>query len=108
MTCQTCEQAPCTCPPPASPTPVWPRSTYHALPLGITKEEFGVDLFEAIRLQASIRQAERTAAVFRKKGLAARVQETMDMLGHLQDQLQAVLQQQTIAPADLRRLLAIQ
>jgi hypothetical protein len=48
--CVKCEQDPCSCLP--SPTvqgnPLL-RSTFTPLPTGITKEEFGLDLYEAIK-----------------------------------------------------------
>lgn len=73
----------------------------------IDKEEFGVDLFEAIRLQSAMRQAERTADLFKRKGLKQRERESLDNAKALSQQLQLILKRDTIAPADLKRLLAI-
>ncbi len=59
----------------------------------LSKEELGLDLYEAIRLNAARLQAERRGKVEQAKHWAA--------------QLQHVLGRQTLEPADLRRLLAM-
>ncbi len=77
-------------------------------PAYMTKEEFGVDLFEAIRLQAGQMQARTTATVYRGKGLDKEADRAIRIAEDLQRQLQAIFQKNTIAPADLRRLQKIQ
>lgn len=79
---------------------------YTNFPL-ISKDEFGPDLFEAITLQAGLRQAERTAEVMKKKGLKKAEGEALERATHLSGQLVAVLKQSTIAPNDVKRILEI-
>jgi hypothetical protein len=64
--CPMCANDPCTCHVPST-TPI--RSTYRELPRGISIEEFGVDLFEAIKTQAGRLQALRTAVALRKSAI---------------------------------------
>jgi hypothetical protein len=73
------------------------------------KEDFGIgtDLFNAIKCQAGMRQAERTAAIFKQKGLPQREKEYLERAKNLQQQLSETLKKNTIAPVDLQRLLAI-
>lgn len=51
--CQSCGQSPCVCL--KSTTPVF-RSTYQHLPFGITRDQFGMSLYEAIKRVGAIRQ----------------------------------------------------
>lgn len=73
----------------------------------VSKEEFGLDLYEAIRLQSAMRQADKTADFYRCHGLAKDAQEFQDRATALQRQLKTILDKNTIEPADLQRLLAI-
>lgn len=73
----------------------------------ISLEEFGPDLFEAIRTQSALRQAERTAALYEAKGKMKSAREYQAHADALQKQLKTILDKNTIAPADLQRLLAI-
>lgn len=79
---------------------------YTNFPL-ISKDEFGVDLFDAIMLQASLRQAERTAEVMKKKSLKKAEHEALEQATHLSGQLVTVLKKNTIAPQDVKRILEI-
>lgn len=73
----------------------------------LSKDEFGQDLFEAIRLQAAIRQAEKTAEIYRKKGITRREREALDQVKSLNHELQGILKNDTIETTDLQRVLAI-
>ena len=76
-------------------------------PAYLTKEEFGVDLFEAIRLQSGIRQLERKARVWTAKGLTPIKADEM-RLRTLHTHLKTILEKNTIATPDLKRLMAMQ
>ena len=73
----------------------------------IDKDEFGVDLFEAIKCQAGMRQAEKTAEIYRKKGLPRQEQEYRERAQALAAQLKEIFAKGTIDGPDLKRLLAI-
>lgn len=73
----------------------------------LSKEEFGVDIFEAIRLQAGYRQAEKTAEIYGKKGLKKLEREYRDAAKALNLQLQEILKKNTIGTTDLKRIWAI-
>ena len=79
---------------------------YTNFPL-ISKDEFGQDLFEAITLQAGLRQAERTAEVMKKKGLKKAEGEALERATHMSGQLVGLLKKNTIAPNDVKRILEI-
>lgn len=70
MYCNNCEQNPCTCL--KSTTPVF-RSTYQHLPFGITREQFGAHLYEAIKRVGAIKQLQRYMSLLIEdpKGLTA-------------------------------------
>ena len=73
----------------------------------LSKEEFGVDLFEAITVQAGLRQAEHTAELFRRKELDKRVIEMNAQIKAMNQQLTAILNKGTINDSDLQRLLGL-
>ena len=88
MNCETCAQAPCVCAAIASTTPVF-RSTYQEIPFGITKEEFGLALFEAVKTASALGWCRRHAT---------------NRVAQLTATLTGLLPQIT-DPADLRRIL---
>ena len=56
MDCPACANDPCTCQTERLPNPSTViRSTYQPVPLGITKEEFGLNLYEAIKLISALK-----------------------------------------------------
>ena len=61
MTCETCGQSPCACTEKPIVSPPVFRSTYQPLPFGITKEEFGLALFEAVKTASAIGWCRRHA-----------------------------------------------
>ncbi len=73
----------------------------------LSKDEFGLDLFEAIRVQSAMRQAERTAEVYATKGLKHRADECQLKIKSLQRELDTILSRNTIEAHDLKRFLAI-
>jgi hypothetical protein len=81
--------------------------TRHASGPAMSKEEFGIDLFDAIQAQAGLRQAERTADVYTFKGLTRQANEAQDQVKKLQHALSTILDRNTIAPEDLKRILEI-
>jgi hypothetical protein len=74
----------------------------------LTKEEFGLDLYQAIECQTAMRHAFTTAALYREKGKLKVAEETERAIVDLQKTLESILNKNTIAPDDLQRLLAIQ
>jgi len=73
----------------------------------ISTDEFGSDLFEAIKTHAAIRQAEKAQTLYAKKGLKKRQDEATATIAALLTALKHVLSRNAIAPSDLKRLLAI-
>lgn len=73
----------------------------------MSNEEFGLDLVEAIRLQTAIREAFKTAQLNRDRDKPKAAEEAERAIVDLQKHLKAILNKNTIAPADLQRLLAI-
>ncbi len=73
----------------------------------ISKEEFGLDLFNAIKTQAALRQAERSAEVYERKGLNRQAQICRDNVKTLARELTAIIESNTLAPHDLKRVLEI-
>ena len=73
----------------------------------LSREEFGADLFDAIKAQSAFIQALKMMALYEAKGLAKQAQE-YEVQAHIESgKLHVILQRETIAPEDLRRLLAI-
>jgi len=60
MICLRCNELPCACPSSVSPRMV--RDTYHPIADGITKEQFGVNLYEAIKCIGGIRGLDQQRA----------------------------------------------
>lgn len=73
----------------------------------LSREEFGEDLFNAIKAQAAFAQAMKTVEIYSKKGLDKRAQEYEQHAQAESVKLQAILEKETIHPDDLRRLLLI-
>ena len=73
----------------------------------VTREEFGQDLFNAIKAQAGLRQAERTADVYAFKGLKRKAKDAQDQVKALQHELSTILDSGSIEPTDLTRILDI-
>jgi hypothetical protein len=73
----------------------------------ISKDEFGQDLFDAIKCQSAMREAFKTARLFRAKGKVKAADEAEQAVVDLQKQLETILKKNTIAPEDIQRLLAI-
>ena len=61
MYCNTCETNPCSCT--KTTTPMMARHTYTPNPLGITKEAFGLHLYETVFTISGIRALEEHIAV---------------------------------------------
>ena len=104
MYCNTCEANPCTCVRVSSPA--MPRQTYKHQPFGITKEEFGLDLYEAIWLQSAIIQCHKNVDIYRKKCLGYRVQDQETKRAEFQKQFMVIIERDLIEPGDIRRILA--
>ena len=73
----------------------------------ISKEVFGVDLFEAIRVQSALRQSQKNEEMYQRKGLKRQVKDTQKIQKALAHELDTILSRNTIAPDDLTRLLEI-
>ncbi len=73
----------------------------------LSLEEFGTDLFDAIKEQAAMREAFRLADRYRSHGDTQAAEQVERQVVVHQKALEAILKKNTIAPADLQRLLAI-
>lgn len=73
----------------------------------MSTDEFGSDLFEAIKTQAAIRQTELAQSLYAKKGLKRKREEATATIHALLTQLKNILSRNTIDPVDIKRLLAI-
>lgn len=74
----------------------------------MTREEFGRDLYEAIKLQAGIETAKQKAELMRAKGLKNELSDTEQWIAAAEQHLGGLLDRGTINPADVRRILGIQ
>jgi len=73
----------------------------------LSRDEFGQDLFEAIAVQAEIRQCYRNAQIERGKTRPAKAEAHEVRAVELQHHLETILKKNTISGPDLKRLLAI-
>jgi hypothetical protein len=73
----------------------------------LSKEEFGQDLYEAIRLQSGQIQQEKNALLYEKQGLTKMAKQARESATLLRDQLITIFQRNTLSPDDLRRVLSI-
>jgi len=86
------------------------RSTESLDPTGgplLSLDEFGRDLYDAIRLQSGQVQQEKNAVIYEKQGLVKMAKNARDAASALRDQLTEIFQRNTVAPDDLRRVLMI-
>jgi hypothetical protein len=74
----------------------------------MTKEEFGLDLYEAITLLSGIEAAKQKAMVLTEKGKLNAAREAELWIEDAEKKLNALLEKGTIEPGDMRRLLGIQ
>lgn len=74
----------------------------------MTREEFGRDLYEAIKLQSGVETAKQKAELMRAKGLKNELFDTEQWISAAEQQLGVLLDAGTINPADVRRILGIQ
>lgn len=71
----------------------------------LTREQFGHDLYEAVKAAASRQQALQNAQMYARKGLSGQAAlEEKRAQGYFQD-LEAIVSKETIAPKDLSRLM---
>lgn len=70
-------------------------------------EEFGSDLFDAIRLQSAQIQEEKNALLYAKTGFNKLANWSKENAEKLRGELAAIFQRDTLTPDDLRRVLAI-
>jgi hypothetical protein len=72
----------------------------------ITKEQFGLDLFDAIYAASAHQQCQQNATMFEGKGLVIRCQEERKKATGHYTALQDLLNKGTIPPNDVREILA--
>jgi hypothetical protein len=85
------------------------KTTYSQRPLGITTEEFGVELFETIKAASARSEALKTAAVFQRKGLTRKAEEYRTRAAAYEQEVTRLLHKGTAgSPDDVRRILAIE
>ena len=80
---------------------------HHFGPL-MTKEEFGLDLYEAIELLSGIEMAKKKADLLTENGKIPAAREAELWIQDAEKKLNALLERGTIEPGDMRRLLGIQ
>lgn len=73
MECVRCEQNPCTCGKRVVQFPI--KQTHQVRPSGITKEEFGLDLYECVKAIGGLMQVDRLIAHAKQEGLGWQVKE---------------------------------
>jgi len=73
----------------------------------VSLDEFGRDLFDAIKAQAGSLQAYKTADLFQKKGLKFEADKAEHAARACQRELEAIFKRNTIAIEDVRRILAM-
>jgi hypothetical protein len=76
-------------------------------PAYLSLDEFGRDLFAAIKAQGGSIQAFKTAQLYREKGLAKQADEYEHRAMACQRELESLLKKNTIAEADVVRILAM-
>lgn len=72
----------------------------------MTREEFGVDLYEAIKTAAAHQQALKNVEMYRRHGKEKRAEEEQQKVGSLYKELQGWMNKGTIQPNDVRAILA--
>ena len=70
--CNVCEQEPCQC---GNSTAYQFRETYRPQPMGITKEEFGVQLYNTIKTIGGLLGLQEQLQAAMKKGQSLRIKE---------------------------------
>lgn len=107
MSCRICDENPCVCDKngPGS-TNATIRTTYVERPFGITKGEFGEDLYEAIKAASGRQQCLENAAMYRKKGLEAKAEKELTKAANLFKEVHALVSRGKIKPDDVRQILA--
>ena len=71
----------------------------------MTREEFGEDLYEAIKTAAAHQQAVANVQMYKRHGKAELADEETNAAARLHGQLQHILAKQTIPPNDVREIL---
>lgn len=94
MTCRICDESPCICQKERGATAPAPRSTYTPRPLGITKEDFGLNLYATIQTIGGLFALEQQMARASQQGEGWRVQaiarSQTEARQHLANQLPAL------------------
>jgi len=85
-----------------------PTATYASTGPILSRDEFGQDLFAAIKAQAGSIQAYKTAGLFQSKGLTLEAEQAAQAAKVCQHELETILKRETLAVEDLRRILAMQ
>jgi len=85
-----------------------PTRTYASTGPLLSLDEFGVDLFEAIKAQAGSIQAFKKAETYRTKGLREEADQAEREAIVCQSTLESILKKNTIAVDNVRRILAMQ
>jgi hypothetical protein len=73
----------------------------------LSRDEFGQALFAEIKAQAGAIQALKTADSYTAKGFTDQAKEYQDHAKALQHELEVILRTNTLAPNDVRRILAM-
>jgi len=85
-----------------------PFARRHVTGPHLSLDEFGQDLFGAIKAQSGSLQAFKRAALYRAKGLTGESEVAVKAGMECQHGLEAIFAHNTIAVADVRRILAMQ
>ena len=85
-----------------------PIASYASTGPFLSRDEFGQDLFAAIKAQAGSIQAFKKAGLCQKKGLPREVADAEQAAKVCQATLEAILKKNTLAVADVKRILSMQ
>lgn len=106
MHCRTCDEMPCICVTNApGSTNAKNRTNYTSRPPGITRGEFGEDLFNAIYAASARQQCLKNAEMYREKGLAGQAALEEKKAQQYFTDLETAVSHETIAPADLTKIM---
>lgn len=73
----------------------------------MTRDEFGIDLFKAVGLQAARGPCLKNVGRYRHKGLVALATEEETKAARFEAELVTLFEKETIQPSDVKRLLAM-
>lgn len=108
MICRICDENPCICSSTAPGSTIdHIRSTYIAQPYGLTLDEFGADLYDAIKAASGRQQCLANAEMYRHKGLIGKAEKETLKATNLYKEVKRIVTRETVQPNDVRQLLSM-